>query len=892
MRIQPSTIIKNLIVKNLKALVRKCSISMFFGTTLIATSFLSFGQQANIWYFHQKAGLDFNTSPPTVLTNGAIVTPTITPGMEGEGVASIADNTGALLFYTDGTVVYNKNHVAMGNGTGLMGHQSSAQSAIIIPKPGSSTNYYLITAPLTNATTGVRYSEINMTLNAGLGDIIGGQKNILLSSAIRMMEAIAAVPHSNGTDYWLITHQGAGTNTFNLHLITSAGIGAASSTNIGYSIPGGGSDIGLIKSNSCYTKLAIAFHSSDIVDLLNFNNASGTLSAPISLTNFTTGDGAYGLEFSPNGTYLYVTGLYNKILYQFDISLAGAAAINASRFTVGLAQAGADRLAALQLGPDGKIYAANHSWGPYNTSTFTYIGTIGSPNNAGAGCNWVNNAIAIPSVEGPIGVFSGVKHGLPTFLKSFITSSTAIQASSSCLGQATTFSYTFSGIVSGAVTWDFGDGTATSNTNSPSHTYASTGTYIVTLTFNDNCGNPQTKTKNITIQDRKPSVSWSCSGSNITLTGTNPGTGNSGYLWYGGAGYNTLLSTINTASYTGSPSSFKVYGTTGIAVTSYSTVSTSFPQPGSDYVDFNANSTFLLQSVKVRTENGGGGCNVSPTNVTFTLKQGATIISSRSANLTCGGGSQTVNLDMTVPAGTGYRLESSVRLFFVSSANVGTYPWRPIPAVTYIGTGQGIGGPFADWQIIEPSACSEIIVNVDCALPVELTYFKAVKENLSSLLTWNTASEKNNKNFLVQRSSDGINFETIGTVAGQENSNSSVNYIFYDYAPLNGTNYYRLEQVDFDGQASYTNIVSLNFEQKFLVNIFPNPSQGLFEVRTNNALEAKFIVYNTVGQALFSELKAMDQLSFFLDLSSVSDGVYYLSLQNNTEQHTYKLIKK
>ena len=78
------------------------------------------------WYFGNQAGLDFMTSPPTILTNGVINTV--------EGCATISDAAGNLLFYTDGITVYNKNHVVMANGTGLNGNSSSTQSAIIITK--------------------------------------------------------------------------------------------------------------------------------------------------------------------------------------------------------------------------------------------------------------------------------------------------------------------------------------------------------------------------------------------------------------------------------------------------------------------------------------------------------------------------------------------------------------------------------------------------------------------------------------------------------------------------------------------------------------------------------------------------------------------------------------
>ena len=81
---------------------------------LIYSAFLASAQnESNIWYFGENAGLDFNSGIPVALIDGQLVTQ--------EGCVSIADNNGDLLFYTDGSLVYNKNHLVMPNGSGLTG---------------------------------------------------------------------------------------------------------------------------------------------------------------------------------------------------------------------------------------------------------------------------------------------------------------------------------------------------------------------------------------------------------------------------------------------------------------------------------------------------------------------------------------------------------------------------------------------------------------------------------------------------------------------------------------------------------------------------------------------------------------------------------------------------
>src|SRR5438128_1719779 len=85
-------------------------------------------QQGNQWYFGRLAGLNFNTNPPTGSSDGQVNTL--------EGSSSVSDENGNILFYTDGTQVWDRNGDLMPNGSGLKGHVSSFQNSIILPQPG------------------------------------------------------------------------------------------------------------------------------------------------------------------------------------------------------------------------------------------------------------------------------------------------------------------------------------------------------------------------------------------------------------------------------------------------------------------------------------------------------------------------------------------------------------------------------------------------------------------------------------------------------------------------------------------------------------------------------------------------------------------------------------
>ena len=154
-------------------------------------------KESAIWYFGEYAGLDFNNvNVPVALTDGQLNT--------FEGCATISDGDGNLLFYTDGVTVYNKNHEVMQNGMGLLGHESSTQSAIIVPEIGNDNIYYLFTIDgYTGESRGFHYSKIDMTLDSGLGGVLPDTKNIFLLSGTQ--EKITAVKHRDGKGIWVIT---------------------------------------------------------------------------------------------------------------------------------------------------------------------------------------------------------------------------------------------------------------------------------------------------------------------------------------------------------------------------------------------------------------------------------------------------------------------------------------------------------------------------------------------------------------------------------------------------------------------------------------------------------------------------------------------------------------
>ena len=406
--------------------------------------------ESNVWYFGKFAGLDFNSGIPTALQDGKVDT--------YEGSATICNPSGQLLFYTDGITVWNKNHQIMPNGTGLMGNPSSSQAGVIVPKPGSASIYYVFTSEEHGNPNGFRYSEVDLTLNGGLGAVTLN-KNILLATPT--CEKVTAVKKADGTGYWVVTHA-FGTNKFMAYSVTSSGIAMTPVESAIGSIPTVIShSVGYLKASPDGKKM-VSCNFSKNLELYDFDALTGQLS---NVKILNTKMANYGAEFSPSGAVLYVTtgtGQYIQQLFQYNLQ---APNIAASAISLGVTSL---QYGALQLARDGKIYLS--------ISDREYIAIIHQPEKLGTTCNVEENGIFI----GPgVAVF-----GLPQFIQSYFD--TFVGSKSVCLGTPTAFSVSGNQNITSA-SWDFGDGAASSELT-PSHLYTTPGTYTVTVTAQSTSG--------------------------------------------------------------------------------------------------------------------------------------------------------------------------------------------------------------------------------------------------------------------------------------------------------------------------------------------------------------------------------------------------------------------
>lgn len=171
-------------------------------------------------------------------------------------------------------------------------------------------------------------------------------------------------------------------------------------------------------------------------------------------------------------------------------------------------------------------------------------------------------------------------------------------------------------------------------------------------------------------------------------------------------------------------------------------------------------------------------------------------------------------------------------------------------------------------------------------LPVKLVSFSASVSQGQVNLDWETASELNNDYFQVQRSANGKEWEDLTKVNGSGNSNENIAYSAVDELPHNGTSYYRLKQVDFDGKYEYSIVesVSVNYHN----TLFPNPTIGnviLTSHRDDNNLDLDQIqVYSSAGVLVNDKvvIKILSGTQLEIDLSSLPSGIYLIKTKTGS----------
>ncbi|MCX7954475.1 MAG: T9SS type A sorting domain-containing protein [Bacteroidales bacterium] len=212
--------------------------------------------------------------------------------------------------------------------------------------------------------------------------------------------------------------------------------------------------------------------------------------------------------------------------------------------------------------------------------------------------------------------------------------------------------------------------------------------------------------------------------------------------------------------------------------------------------------------------------------------------------------------------------------------------WQPRPT-----TNLDITNDYLSSTTSLPGTLNYILITLastSTPLPVELTYFSGKCLDGKIMLNWQTASEYNNSGFVIQRSIDAHSWISIGFVEGKGFSNQTNNYSFIDN--INTYAFYRLLQIDFDNNITYSDIISVVCNQDVtsefdVIPVYPNIDNVNIIVKgiPNNVYRLEFI--NIIGQKIYNKEIKLTENSQLINLSRniFASGVYYIIMSSNTD---------
>lgn len=191
------------------------------------------------------------------------------------------------------------------------------------------------------------------------------------------------------------------------------------------------------------------------------------------------------------------------------------------------------------------------------------------------------------------------------------------------------------------------------------------------------------------------------------------------------------------------------------------------------------------------------------------------------------------------------------------------------------------------------TANDNVICNV---LPVTLVDFSAKYHSSAVHLVWNTASEINNDYFVIERSVNGVEFEAIGTIYGMGTTNMAQTYTYEDKEPLEGTVYYRLNQVDYNGEFEIHPIVSVVCaeEKEQYIHAYQSEQHSIFLQTFIPEGDYQLNIVDKMGKMIVNIKIPVQQRNqkFIFDLPQLTQGMYIIMMSNNNERFVKKIQMK
>lgn len=855
---------------------------------LLAATNIHAQYQDHIWYFgNSTAGMSFNASNvPTGLNNK------YTPfGAEGCFVAT-NPNTGELMFYTSGNTIINKNHVLMQNGNlvfpapapvvqpaggAFNSSVNGAQSVAVIEKPNSVATsqcghflYFINDANEWGASgkPGSLYmGEIDMNANSGLGSVTQQPVRIINNAFTESMMVIAK-PDNQGA--WIILNSIL-TNKIEVYAVTAAGtintIPVSSFTVPGANWPATWGTqnaalarhlIGSMAYNQPTGKFAMAQTYGGAYQLYigDFNSTTGVLSNVTIREDFAGSYTAYGTEFSPSGNWLYNTlaahvssaGAVRAYNMQTSTDIGN---INGAGGWPGLLYNG------LKAGPDGRLWVNTNNYGSDPTPARVVRSTFN-----------IENPVALGFVSFPLAV-NTFSYRFPDFL-SLTPPPVAVDDQEviiNCTDTTVTTIVLLNDTNSAA-----GNLFVDHIVDTPLHGTAQLAGDSVRYTLTD-LSFVGTDTVSYLIRS---DVSCLAPGkiSRLLVEVTQCPRD------YGDApnSYNTNMAS-NGATHNVVPGLHL-----GAVAPDIDTNGIASANALGDNLD-GANDEDGISSFPVIA----GGTTNTITN--YTVVVDVTNISGTPASL-CGWIDWNLNGQ--------FDASESVCTTVPNGATTATLTW---PAATLSGP-VGSTGTFARFRIstdtvknsfptgvVADGEVEDYFIPFMTPLPLTVITFEATKKGETVLLNWKADNDEALTGFIIERSSDGSSFESMGLVAAQQKQERT-NYTYTDNIPVLGSNYYRLKISETDGGHSYSVVRLVNFGTDLQngIVIYPNPVTNKLTVNgVAKGMQIKLLAPD--GRILLT--KSVNGHTESISMENVATGIYMLHIsKDDAVLQTFKINKK
>lgn len=214
----------------------------------------------------------------------------------------------------------------------------------------------------------------------------------------------------------------------------------------------------------------------------------------------------------------------------------------------------------------------------------------------------------------------------------------------------------------------------------------------------------------------------------------------------------------------------------------------------------------------------------------------------------------------------------------------------------------GLNGKIDELRIYNRAlSAAEIGGMAGGALPVKLTLFTASNKDNTVMLKWQTQYEQNSSHYIIQRSTDGINFNDLSRINAAGNSNLPLTYSFTDILPVviqtQKTIFYRLQSYDIDGKYSVSQVIAMHLDKKEMeLFLSPNPAKDILQVQTGDIMagNALLLITDVTGRQVFKKELVLQRgnNSIPVNISMLGAGMYTVRMINGDNSYTKQFVKE